>query len=205
MPGKPSNQQGGQQAARAGQLFSLGDCGIPLRLIRSPRRTLALEVRPGSEVLLRSPLRLAQETALAFAKSREKWILKHFRKPQPPPVREYTQAEEACLRQKARETLPPLVAGYAKLLGVTPGRITITGARTRFGSCSRKGSLSFSFRLMAYPEAAIAYVALHEAAHLKQLNHSPAFYALLDKWMPDHRERAGLLKRPPESIFPLEG
>ena len=205
MPSKPQEKQGGQPDARAGQLFPLGDSGIPLRLIRSPRRTLAIEVRPGNEVLLRSPMRLGQETALAFARSREEWIKKHFHKPRALPEREYTEEEEAQLRKKARDILPPLVARYAALLGVTPGRITITGARTRFGSCSRKGSLSFSYRLMAYPEAAIAYVALHEAAHLRQLNHSPAFYALMDKWMPDHRERAELLKRPPETNKPLEG
>ena len=205
MPGRQPSPRTEREKAPAGQFFIPGLDGIPLTLIRSARKTLALEVRPGSLVLLRVPLHLPRETALDFVSSRAAWIKKHYFKPPALPEREYTQAEEARLRKKAREILPPLVKHYAGLLGVMPGRITITGARTRFGSCSRKGSLSFSFRLMAYPDAAIAYVALHEVAHLKQLNHSPGFYALLDKWMPDHRERAGLLKKPPENSYPMEG
>ena len=61
-------------------------------------------------------------------------------------------------------TLPPKIEHYAALMGVHPTRVTITGARTRFGSCSGRNAISFSWRLMQYPEEAIDYVVVHELA-----------------------------------------
>lgn len=171
--------------------------GKPGRLVRSRRKTLAVEVKPGQEIIVRAPLNMPQHQIDAFLHSKRGWIDSHWHKPRPPATPDYTQAQENALREKARELLPPLVDRYAGILGVRPSRVTVTGARTRFGSCSMKGSLCFSWRLMAYPLPAIEYVVLHELAHLKQLNHSPAFYALLALHMPDYRDRAQLLKQPP--------
>ena len=79
-------------------------------------------------------------------------------------------------------------------MNLKPSRITITGARTRFGSCSSKDNLSFSYLLMLYPEAAREYVVVHELAHLSEMNHSKRFYAIIEKYMPDYKERKKLLK-----------
>ena len=176
--------------------------GKPGRLVRSSRRTLAIEVRPGQEVIVRAPNRMPLHEIEAFLRSREGWINRHWHRPGQQPAPEYTKAQEAALRSKAQALLPPLVDRYAALMGSSPSRITVTAARTRFGSCSMKGSLCFSYRLMAYPLAAIEYVVLHEVAHLKHLNHSPAFYALIAQHMPDYKERAKLLKLPPEPVLP---
>ena len=75
--------------------------------------------------------------------------------------------------------------------------ITVTGARTRFGSCSPKNRLCFSFRLMEYPLPAIEYVVVHELAHIRHKNHGPDFYRLVEGTLPDYRQRIGLLKLPP--------
>lgn len=170
--------------------------GIPLRLLRSKRRTLALEVRPGAEVLVRAPLRLPLKDIAAFVYSKRGWIDVHWSKAPRPGAREYSPEEEKALRARAKKEIPPLLHHYCALLGVHHTRLTITGARTRFGSCSMKGGVSFSFRLMAYPREAVEYVVLHEAAHLRHLNHSKAFYNLLASHMPDYRRRAALLKKP---------
>lgn len=171
---------------------------VPLayRLIRSKRKTLALEVHPGREVLVRAPMRMPQKEIDAFLNARRDWVLTHWQKPARARV-DYSKEEERLLRIKAREVLPGLMKRYGTKLGVAPGRVTITGARTRFGSCSAKGSVCFSFRLMAYPLEAVEYVVLHELAHLEHLNHSPAFYKLVESLMPDWRERAKLLKLAP--------
>ena len=87
------------------------------------------------------------------------------------------------------------MARYAAQMNVYPTGITITGARTRFGSCSPKNRLSFSFRLMDYPMDAIEYVVVHELAHILHKNHSAAFYAEIEKILPDWRERNKLLKQ----------
>ncbi|MBR7150378.1 MAG: M48 family metallopeptidase, partial [Oscillospiraceae bacterium] len=66
---------------------------------------------------------------------------------------------------------------------------------TRFGSCSGKNALSFSWRLMQYPMEAVDYVVVHELAHIREHNHSSAFYAIVERYLPDWRERAALLKK----------
>ena len=70
----------------------------------------------------------------------------------------------------------------------------ITSAKTRFGSCSNRRSICFSCFLMLYPDDAIDYVIVHELAHLKHMNHSPAFYRLVERYLPDYKRREALLK-----------
>lgn len=166
-------------------------------LIRSRRKTLAIEITREARLVVRAPMRCPQREIDRFLQQKEQWIAVHMaamqarREAHPEPTAE----EEAALRQKAREVLPPLVERYAALMGVVPARITITGARTRFGSCSPKNRLSFSFRLMGYPMAAIEYVVVHELAHITHKNHGPDFYKEIEKVLPDWRERNRLLKK----------
>ena len=103
--------------------------------------------------------------------------------------------EQEALRRQAKTLLPQRVAYWAGVMGVRPTGIKITSARTRFGSCSGKNSLCFSLYLMAYPSEAIEYVVVHELAHIRHKNHSPAFYAEVERYLPDWRQRQTLLKR----------
>ena len=165
-------------------------------LIRSRRRTMALEITRDGRILVRAPQRAPQSVIDRFVESHADWIAKAMEKQRQraesrPPL---TETEIAALRQKAKEILPDRVAHYAAIMGVAPTGIRITSAKTRFGSCSAKNSLCFSLYLMAYPEAAIDYVVVHELAHIRQKNHSPAFYAEVAKVMPDYKERVKLLK-----------
>lgn len=167
------------------------------QLVRSKRRTLAIEITREARVVVRAPLRMPQKQIEAFLQEKQGWITRHLQQMQarrenhPEPTAE----EEAALRAKARELLPPLVENYAAILGVQPAGVTITGARTRFGSCSPKNRLSFSFRLMDWPMAAIEYVVVHELAHIRHKNHGPDFYREVASVLPDWRERSALLKR----------
>lgn len=168
-----------------------------IRLVRSDRRTLALEISPEGEVIVRAPRHLPAREIERFVLSKQGWIEKHLARPRRV-IPEAAPLEEAALKSRARALLPGLVAKYAGLLQVKPRGFKVTGARKRFGSCSSKGSLCFSWRLMAYPLPAVEYVVAHEVAHLKELNHSPRFYRVLEGLMPDHRRRAQLLKQAPE-------
>jgi len=165
-------------------------------LIRSRRKTLAIEITREAKLVVRAPMRCPQREIDRFLQQKEQWIALHMarmqarRESHPEPSAD----EEAALRAKAKTLLPPLVEHYAALMGVVPAGITITGARTRFGSCSPKNRLSFSFRLMDYPIEAIEYVVVHELAHIVHKNHSPAFYREIEKILPDWRARNGLLK-----------
>ena len=165
-------------------------------MIRSDRRTVALEVTREGRVLVRAPKRMAQREIDAFVEKHRDWLDAHLAKQQdwqsahPEPTAEERQA----MIEKARAILPEKVAYYANVMGLQPSGITITGARTRFGSCSPKNRLCFSWRLMAYPEKAIDYVVVHELAHIVHRNHGPAFHALVESILPDHKQRRAMLK-----------
>ena len=107
---------------------------------------------------------------------------------------EPTPEEEAQLRRLAREVLPGRLAHYEARMGVCPTGMRITGARTRFGSCSGKNSICFSWRLMAYPQEAVDYVVVHELAHRKEMNHSRKFWAEVKNVLPDYEKRRKWLK-----------
>ena len=78
-------------------------------------------------------------------------------------------------------------------MGLEPTNIKITGAKARFGSCSSKNSLCFSWRLMMRPPEAVDCVVVHELAHIAQKNHGRTFYALMASVLPDYKERQKLL------------
>ena len=141
---------------------------IDYTVIRSRRRTLALEVTRQGAALVRAPLRASDADITRFVDSHRGWLEKHL---------------------TARQ------AHWAQRMGVQPAGITVTAARTRFGSCSGKNRLSFSLYLMAYPEAAIEYVVVHELAHIRHHDHSPAFYREVEAYLPDWRARRALLRR----------
>ena len=98
------------------------------------------------------------------------------------------------LARQGREYLPRRVAYWAARMDVMPTGLRITSARTRWGSCSGKNSLCFSLFLMRYPPEAIDAVVVHELAHIRHHDHSPAFYAEVERYLPDWRARRELLK-----------
>ncbi|MDR1061142.1 MAG: M48 family metallopeptidase, partial [Clostridiales bacterium] len=89
-------------------------------------------------------------------------------------------------RRLAKQSLSERLWEYAALMGVSPASMRITGAKTRWGSCSGKNSINFSWRLIMAPNDVIDYVVVHELAHIRQHNHSPAFWAVVAKYMPDY-------------------
>lgn len=95
---------------------------------------------------------------------------------------------EKYLRRLARRELEARVARWADVVGRRPERVIIGERRSRWGSCSRRGTLSFCYRLVMAPPETIDAVVAHELCHLVHLNHSPRFYALLDRVCPGHRE-----------------
>ena len=165
-------------------------------LIRSARRTLALEVSRDGRVLVRAPMGLSQKRIDAFAAAHQDWIAaQQARQAQRRAAHpEPSAAERAGLIRKAQEVLPAKTAYYGNLMNLHPTGITITGAEKRFGSCSAKNRICYSWRLMAYPEAAIDYVVVHELAHILHKNHGKEFYACIESILPDWRARRNLLK-----------
>ncbi|HEX8940323.1 MAG TPA: SprT family zinc-dependent metalloprotease [Candidatus Limnocylindrales bacterium] len=94
---------------------------------------------------------------------------------------------EAWLRDRARLALVAAIERHGPALGVRPAAVTLRDQRTRWGSATREGRLSFSWRLVLAPPEALETVAIHELAHLRVFGHGPGFWALVASRRPDHR------------------
>ncbi len=166
------------------------------KVIFSDRKTLALSVEDG-QLIVRAPKKTKKAKIEKVVTEYSEWIEKHLEKseeraknhPEPSPK------VETELRKLAREILPAKAEHFAEIMGLKYGRVKITSAKKRFGSCSSEGNLCFSFRLMEYPDEAIDYVVVHELAHLVVMNHSKEFYAVIEKVLPDYKKRKKLLKQ----------
>lgn len=165
-------------------------------LIRAKRRTMSLQLDRDGRAVVRAPYGVKKEFIDRFVAEHEGWLARAREKQQNRRLAhpEPTDEERKALIARAKEYLPMRVDYWSGIMGLTPTGLKITSARTRFGSCSGKNSLCFSWRLMQYPPEAIDYVVVHELAHIRHHDHSPAFYALIERYMLDWRERMKLLK-----------
>ncbi len=97
-------------------------------------------------------------------------------------------------RRIAAADLPKRVEKYSEIIGVHPCAVKINSASTRWGSCSSKGSINFSWKLIIAPEDVIDYVVVHELCHLKHMDHSPSFWEEVAKVIPDWQKKRAALK-----------
>jgi predicted metal-dependent hydrolase len=102
---------------------------------------------------------------------------------------------EKWYRAQARRELSERAAQLASRFGFQFQRLSINGARTRWGSCGLRGSLNFTWRLVMAPQPVIDYVIVHELAHLQIRNHSSGFWELVEKLLPEYRNQRAWLKQ----------
>ncbi len=164
-------------------------------IIRSKRKTVGIQIAADGSVVVRAPMKASKRDIDAIVAKHAQWIEKHSSQRRSEAVLpDFTQEERDILTSFAKEYLPPRVAHYASLMGVEPTGINVTGAKTRYGSCSGKDRLSFSWRLFQYPAEAVDSVIVHELAHIRHKNHGKDFYAFIKSVMPDYDTRHKLLK-----------
>ena len=174
-------------------------CDHHIEIIRSARKTLSLQVTRDMRVVVRAPFWVSAREIERFVSERSSWIedkmtvmRKAFEQAQTQP--KFTDAELAEMTKKAREVITRRVEFFAAQMGVSYGRITVRHQTTRYGSCSAKGNLSFNCILVQCPWWVLDYVVVHELCHLKQLNHSSAFWAEVSAAMPDYEKAREWLK-----------
>ena len=165
----------------------------------SKRKTIGIYIKNG-EVIVRAPKGAPKAIINEFINKNEEWVKAHLEKS----LRKtgfydsITDAEAKKYKALAKEYFNIKTKEYANIMGIKYGRITITSAKKRFGSCSSQGNISYSYLLYLYPEAAREYVIVHELAHRVHMNHSQKFYQLIEQYMPDYKQRKKLLKNIPE-------
>jgi len=174
-------------------------------IIRSRRKTTALQILPDGQIVVRAPWHRSDAQIRELLLQRTDWIRRTRARLQQvrQDVHPLTQAELEVLTQQARQVIPVRVAHYGAALGVTWGRITIRHQRSRWGSCSAAGNLNFNCLLMRTPPEVLDYVVVHELCHRRELNHSPAFWALVGQILPEYRTTRQWLKEHGSALIAL--
>lgn len=168
---------------------------IDYKLIRSDRRTLAIQISRAGEITVRCPRFMPTFRIKRFVESKREWIEKHLAQiaaaPQSPAI---SIDELNHLKKQARGLIISRVAFYAPIVGVDYGRIAIRAQHGRWGSCSAKGNLNFNCLLALTPPYVQDYIVVHELCHRKHPNHSSRFWAEVARVMPDYKEAEKWLK-----------
>ena len=168
---------------------------IHYTVIRSSRRTIAIEITQDARVLVRCPNRVSDHTVAAFVAQKASWIKKHLAEKTPPAtVTPYTADQLDAFSRHVRERLDARLPVFADKLGVTYHRVSVRAQRTRWGSCSGKGNLSFNCLLALVPQDVFDYVVVHELCHLREMNHAARFWATVANIQPQYKQCKKWLK-----------
>lgn len=174
---------------------------MQVTVIRSKRRTVAIQVKADLQLVVRAPFGTTEKEIDRILKGNAAWIEKHLALAREKAamqknreVKRLTDEEIQELADRALKYIPGRVAFFAEKVGVSYGRITIRNQKTRWGSCSSKGNLNFNCLLMLAPPEVLDYVVVHELCHRKEMNHSKAFWAEVEKVLPDYRTHVKWLK-----------
>ena len=174
---------------------------MKVTVIKSRRKTIAIQVNSDLSVTVRAPYGVTEKYIEEFLNKNEAWISKRMneikvkkKSIESKNVENVTLDKIKILADQALKIIPTRVEYFARIIGVTYGNITIRNQKTRWGSCSSKGNLNFNCLLMLAPPEVLDYVVVHELCHRKQMNHSKAFWAEVEKVFPDYKESINWLK-----------
>lgn len=185
---------------------------VRYEIIRSKRKTCAIILNADDTLTVRLPLRGREADAIRLLQEKQGWIgakraemQRKKQEQQDSPYRPKTAltpqqalALEQRYRMAAKEYVPKRVAYYAdaycSLIRHGYSTIAIRDQKTRWGSCSSRGTLSFNWRLMLAPPGILDYVVVHELCHLEHMNHSKDFWQCVEAILPDYKERRKWLK-----------
>ena len=152
---------------------------------RARRWTLSLPW--GAPPMLTVPAGMADGEIARIVESHQAWIAAERAKQRPQLRLDRRAVSETEARLAVRELVAMLVEEEAPAIGVSPARIQIRDQRSRWGSCSTRGTLSFNWRLVLAPFDVLDYVVVHELCHLREPNHSRRFWKLVEQHRPDWR------------------
>ena len=177
-----------------------------------------MQIDLGGHLIVRAPLRYSIVKIEEFLSLKESWIKKHQEIAQERKEKKERESPyyflfgeryrrwdliELSIKKLSKESLRTYLSKripeltFGKVFQRNIANIRISSARTRWGSCSSLGNLSFSYRLVVFPRETIDAVIIHELAHLNHANHGKKFWNLVYMWMPEYKENISLLSTVP--------
>lgn len=163
-----------------------------MKIIRSFRKTLSLKVDKDWELIIKSPFFVTKKSIDIFVSRNKLWI-ENRQKAYKQKIT-VSDIEIVELKKKARIYIPKRVDELTKKFWYEYNKIKITSAKSRWGSCTSKKNLNFTYRLMLAPNEVIDYVIIHEMAHLKHMNHSKIFRNEVKSMCESYKEQEKWLK-----------
>ncbi len=165
---------------------------FPYQIKISPRaRRIRISISRESGVVVTLPRGAKESTAREFVAKKQGWILKglnYFKKFPGKVFIKSGKREYLKYKQEALALAKNKAFAWNEIYGFKFNRISIKNQKTRWGSCSKKGNLNFNYKIVHLPEKVVDYLVVHELCHLKEMNHSKNFWALVGQCVPNYRE-----------------
>lgn len=155
---------------------------------------MRLRIRTDGVVIASAPTRISDTELSKFVRAQQVWIEKKLRvlavrKSRIKQLGMGTRAEYQSLKESARTVATHLIEKINTQYGFSFRKISIRNQKSRWGSCSSKGDLSFNYRIALLPEDLAEYLVTHELCHLGELNHSTRFWKLVEQTIPDWKRK----------------
>jgi len=179
--------------------IAMGGASLAFTLRRDPRaRRLRITMHEDGKCVVTVPRRCGLPAAEKFLRSSEAWVARVLakRKEQPKLLSSYhSDAEYRRMKARTRAFVLREIEEINRVYGFRFAGIAIRNQRSRWGSCSERGRLNFHYKLILLPRRLARYVIVHELCHLQELNHSPRFWALVARYLPEYAELRRELKK----------
>lgn len=197
--GKAGAQATRRKPARAAAPEVLYVDGIEVRLQRKKVKNLNLRIaRDGGHVDASAPAWMTPADVADFVHRKHDWIEVQMERVSATPMAQASQASKAEVAQwraVVQACVPALVAAWEPIMGVKAGQLAYRNMTSRWGSCQPStGRICINVRLALYPPECLEYVVVHELCHLLERGHGPRFHQLMDRFMPDWKQRRDKLR-----------
>lgn len=197
--GNAGSQASRRKPARASAPEVLYVDGIEVRLQRKKVKNLNLRIaRDGGHVDASAPAWMTPPDVADFVHRKHDWIEAQMERVSATPMAQASQASKAEVAQwraVVQACVPALVAAWEPIMGVKAGQLAYRNMTSRWGSCQPStGRICINVRLALYPPECLEYVVVHELCHLLERGHGPRFHQLMDRFMPDWKQRRDKLR-----------
>ncbi len=169
---------------------------VKYELKRSRRaRTLRLTVHPDARVVVTAPHSFRLGIIERFILKHSDWISRNLERAKKRTVIPIRRADIFLLKQRALALASARCGHFAEVYGVTFKKISIRAQKTRWGSCTHSGNLSFNYKIAVLPPRIADYIIVHELCHRSEMNHSKRFWNLVAQTIPEHKTIRRELRR----------